>query len=369
MIEEDRLVKTLQDLVRIPSHESMEAISSHIASEVRKAGLKPEADKDGNVIARLGTGQALLLNAHMDTVGVDSYPDAFSGEVRGDKLYGRGSTDDKSGVAAMLELMRALQKDPPKKQVIFAFTVWEEGGDRETRGAHKVLDRVEATHAITLESAVSEDGRMSIDIGCKGRFVYMIDVLGNATHSGRPQQGKNAIYMASKLIEKLSHLKTPSEKTPKGDDIMSFLNVTQIEAKEGSNVIPGKCTLTVDYRALPTEKEKDAKSRIERACRDVLGESFRLSDFTEPKAGYLKIDEDFIDVAKAGIQEAGYNPYTQLSSGWFDGAVFHGGGIATLNVGPGTRGQAHKNPEYCWIPGLVNGTRAVLNIIRRWDLL
>jgi acetylornithine deacetylase/succinyl-diaminopimelate desuccinylase-like protein len=374
MIDKDRLVRTLQDLVRIPSHESMKEISEHVAGEIRKLGLKPDVDEDGNVLVFMGSGPSLVLNSHLDTVGVNGYPEAFSGEVKGDKLYGRGSTDDKSGVAAMLELMKVLKKDPTRKKVTFAFTVWEEGGGSEKDGAYKVVKDIKPshdakpTHALVLESSAGEDGRMAIEVGCKGRFVYKVDVLGEATHSGsRSGSDKNAIYLASELISRLKGFGTISQDIPVCGKVQSYLSVTQIHAMEGNNIIPGRCTLTVDYRALPGEDEKEVRARLESTCKDVLGSSFRVSHLLPPKDGYLQTDPDFIGICKKGIEETGLKPYTKLSSGWMDAAVFNDAGIITLNAGPGTRGQAHKTPEHCWIPGLVKGTEAILNVIRGWD--
>jgi succinyl-diaminopimelate desuccinylase len=364
-VQKPRLVRTLQDLVRIPSHESCDEISRYVASEIRKLGINPSVDRDGNIIARVGTGQALLLNAHMDTVGVKGYGDAFSGEVRGDRLYGRGSTDDKSGVAAMLELMKILKENPPKKQVTFAFTVGEEGGDEYTDGAFRVVRRVRATHGLVLESSMHEDGRADISIGCKGRIVASIEVPGKAIHSSRPQMGINPIYKSARLIDALKQLEAPSLQTPLGRE-SSTAAVTQIEAREGSNVIPSRCTLTLDYRAVPGEGHAAIKRRIEAACRKALGKSFRLS-FMESKQGFIQEDRRFRRMCIDSAREAGLKASEQIMSGWIDAHVFNKAGIITLNMGPGTLGQAHMNPEYCWLPGLVKGTQAVLNIIRGWD--
>jgi acetylornithine deacetylase/succinyl-diaminopimelate desuccinylase-like protein len=368
-VQEKRLVKTLQELVRIPSHESCDGISRYVAGEVRRLGIKPSVDRDGNIIARIGRGPTLLLNAHMDTVGVNGYRDAFSGKVRGNKLYGRGSTDDKSGVAAMLEALRLLSRSPPRKQVIFAFTVGEENGDENTDGAFKVAGRVRATHALVLESAIKTGGRMSISTGCKGRFVYTVDVLGESSHSGRPMKGRNAIYLASKLIERLRDFRATSMKIPGYGSIRSYLSVTQIEAGEGSNIIPGRCTLTVDYRALPGEREPEVRARVRRVCKSVLGSSYRISLMKQPKDGYMESDRQFLMLGRRAVREAGMKPVTGFSFGWMDAMVFKKSGMVTLNMGPGTIGQAHRNPEYCRIPGLVRGTQAVMNMIEGWDAL
>jgi len=353
--------------VRIPSHESMKDISAYVAGEARKLGLRPDVDKEGNVLVSIGSGPSMVLNAHLDTVGVEGYPDAFSGEVKGEKLYGRGSTDCKSGVASMLELMRVLMETPPKKQVTFAFTVWEETGDRERDGAYMAVKKIRASHGIVLEDSVKEDGTMHAFIGGKGRFLYTIEVIGKATHSGLPESGVNSIYLASGLIENLRGLRTSSMEIPGVGKAESVFSITQIEAKEGSNVIPGRCFLTADYRALPGESEPDVRKRVEQECRKALGKSFRLSLAREAKRGFMETDQAFTRLCLDSMRKAGMKPLPGFTYGWDDAAVFQEAGIKTMTMGPGTIGQDHRSPEYCWVPGLVKGTRAVLNVIRGWD--
>lgn len=368
MIDQDRLVRTLRDIVRIPSHESMEDISRYIAEEARKLGLDPDVDKDGNVVVSIGSGPAILLNAHLDTVGINDYSDALSGEARGGKLYGRGSTDCKAGVAAMLEIMKLLKKDPPRKQVIFAFTVWEEGGGPEKDGAYTVAEKIKATHGIVLEGSVREDSSIGVSLGCKGRVVYNIDVLGKATHSGTPHKGINPIYLASNLVEKLKDLETVKLDIPGYGQERSYFSITQIEAKEGTNVIPGRCRLTADYRMLPGEKEPKIRKRVEDICKGVLGDSYKIS-FRDPKEGSVQTDPDFVKLCSEAVDETGFKHLKTFSFGWNDSAVFNEAGIITLKIGPGTVGQDHANPEYCWIPGLTKGTHAILNAVRSWDAI
>lgn len=362
-VQEKSLVRTLQQLVRIPSHESCDEISKYVASEIRKLGINPVVDKDGNIIARIGKGPAFLLNAHLDTVGIEGYNDPYSGKVKGNKLFGRGSTDCKSGVAAMLEIMSVLKRNSPRRQVIFTFTVWEERGEKD--GAYKVVKKIKPTHGLVLEDAIYENGKMGVFIGCKGRFQYDIDVLGKAGHSGSPNEALNSIYLASKLVGKIRNLNPSTLKIPGYGKVQSSISITEIEAKEGKNVIPGKCSLTIDYRSLPKEKEVVIRRKIHLICKNLFGKSFKL--FFKGKQGYLKIDNNLISLCKSGVKEAGLNPVTGFSPGWNDATVFNNNGIIAFKMGPGTIGQDHKNPEYCWIPGLVKGTQAILNVIRRWN--
>jgi acetylornithine deacetylase/succinyl-diaminopimelate desuccinylase-like protein len=148
--------------------------------------------------------------------------------------------------------------------------------------------------------------------------------------------------------------------------VRSVFSVTQIEAMEGSNIIPGKCTLTADYRSISGESEKKVQENISVICREVLGDSFKLSPI-EQKEGYINNDSKFHQICQDAAKKAGLWPFKGFSFGWNDGQVFHNEGMKAIKMGPGTTGQDHRNPEYCWIPGLVKGTQAVLNVIRGWD--
>jgi acetylornithine deacetylase/succinyl-diaminopimelate desuccinylase-like protein len=98
-----------------------------------------------------------------------------------------------------------------------------------------------------------------------------------------------------------------------------------------------------------------------------LGNSYRISLMDSIREGYIQTDPGFIGICRGAATETGMKPFIEFSNGWGDVQVFDIAGIITLNLGPGTIGQAHRTPEYCSIPGLVNGTQAVLNAIRRWD--
>ncbi len=366
MINENRLVRTLQELVRIPSHDDCSEISKYVEARVRELGFKPEVDEDGNIVVKVGHGRAFLLNAHMDTVGVKDYPEAYSAGIKDNRVYGRGSSDDKSGVATMLEVMHALNEKPAKNQVIFAFTVWEESMSGRTDGASKIAKRVKASHGLVLESTAHENNDIEIHIGCKGRFQYTISIFGKAAHSGSPENGVNSIYLASKLIEKLKNLETKSLKITNEITKESKFSITQIDAMEGVNIIPAKCNLTADYRALPGEEPDKILERIKKVCKEVVGDGFDAR-IDSTREAYVEHDAGFLGVCEDSINATGFKPKVGFTSGWVDAQYFSKEGIKMFNIGPGTSGQAHHNPEYCWIPGLVKGTEAILNIIRKWD--
>ncbi len=141
MIKKDNLVKNLQSLVKIPSFKDSLAVSIWIKNEMEGIGYEVWSDDDGNLIAEIGAGKGFLLNAHMDTVeaGDGWKHDPFGGEIENGRIYGRGSSDCKAGIASMIEIARILKKSPPKKRVVLTFTAYEEGYPLEQDGVYKIL--------------------------------------------------------------------------------------------------------------------------------------------------------------------------------------------------------------------------------------
>ena len=83
----------------------------------------------------------------------------------------------------------------------------------------------------------------------------------------------------------------------------------------------------------------------------------------------MRDDPEFMDLCHEAVKEAGLEPAMKFSPGWNDATAFNDSGVITFKMGPGTVGQDHRTPEYCWIQGLVKGSSAILNTIRKWDLL
>ena len=156
-----RLVTDLSRLVQIPSWQECETIGRHVTRAFREAGARNvHTDAAGNVIGTLGRGgPGLLLNAHLDTVPPGNYEgDPFSGKLTAGRILGRGSSDDKSGVAAILEIVRHLARRKLNQRVTFALSVWEESTGPGENGAYQIARDVEAARCIVLESTMSAGG-------------------------------------------------------------------------------------------------------------------------------------------------------------------------------------------------------------------
>lgn len=366
-MNERRLVRTLQELVRIDSSRDIKEISEYVEDKLQDVGLRVARDSDGNLLSEIGRGEGFLLNAHLDTVKAD-WKGAFSGVIKHGRVYGRGSSDCKAGVAAMLEIAYFLVERNLRNRVVFAFTGNEEDKPLEVNGAYRVARRIKARRGIVLEPTSREDGSIEVAVGCRGSYRFRVDVLGKSCHSARPELGENAIYNAMEFIRKFKRIKVPRMKIPSLGEVSATASITQIEAKEGANVIPGKCYLTIDYRSLPGEQEEEIRKRVEKVCRFSLGGKCTIGEWRGIPAGLYQ-EKEFLEECKRAIRDVGctYRVYFKRTRN--DSAVFRNyGGIGCYTIGPGIEGQAHKVDEYCSIKCLVRATEVVRRVVERYSV-
>ena len=375
-VSRKRLVADLSQLVQIPSWEQCDTIARHVIAELKRAGIaSPRRDKAGNVIATLGSGSpGLLLNAHLDTVPPGDYAgDPFSGKVVGGRLLGRGASDDKAGLAAMLEIIRLLKGRRLGRRVTFAFTVWEESTSRGANGAVQVAKDCQAARAIVLESSMSPSGRsMGVNIGCKGIMNLHITVKGKAYHSATPHKGRNALYRAAGVIDAFRKAFDPATMPRRtyrvwnrDVEMVTLATLTEIEARQGINVIPGACELAANCRLLPDGDADEILRRMKRLAADLpRGWISWRANRTIP--GHICRDEGLIAACRDAIRDTGLRPRSDIMTGRTDTTIFqHQGGIQSVVMGPGTVGTAHTRNEFVAVDHLVTGTRAVLRAVER----
>jgi len=364
-VDRKRLVRSLQELVRIDSSQNISGMSDYVEARLQETGFKVARDSDGNLLSEIGRGEGFLLNAHMDTVKAD-WEGAFSGVVKDGRVYGRGSSDCKAGVAAMLEIAQLLKEEKLNNRIVFAFTGNEEAKPLEVNGAYKVAKRIKARRGIVLEPTSREDGSIEIAIGCRGSYRYRVDVLGKSCHSGHPERGENAIYKSCSFIDEFRKVKPPRMMIKNIGEVPATASITQIEAKEGANVIPGKCSLTIDYRAIPGEEEGEIESRINHICRQALGKNFNMEKLSGIPGGVFE-EEDFLEECKIAVRSVGCVPVVDFNMSRNDSAIFNKyAGAGCYVMGPGTRGQPHKINEYCNIKGLIKTTEAVIKVVEKY---
>lgn len=277
---EPRLVKFLQDLIRIPSLSSQEGrVAKRIAAEMKKLKYdEVTIDPQGNVIGRIGSGKKVIaLDGHIDTVDVGDLAawktDPFDPVIKKGVMYGRGTTDMKGGVAASVYAGAMLKKtDFAKHGTLYVTaTVQEEDCDGLCWQYIAREDKIRPDVVV-----ITEPTSLRIYRGQRGRMELEIETTGVSCHGSAPERGVNAIYAMAPIIadiEKLNERLKPRKPLGKGT-----VTISHIRSRSPSLcAVADGCVIHLDRRltlgeteavvvkqlkALPSVKKAKAKIRV-----------------------------------------------------------------------------------------------------------
>ena len=331
-----------RDLVAIPSHEDETAAGDAVEAWLREeTDAAVDRDDAGNVLARRGPADAptLALVGHHDVVPPDDdQVDADGGyvlEERDGRLYGRGTADMKGALAAAMHAFRDADLGDDGALVFASFVGEEVGGV----GARAAIDEDFAPDAAIVtegSTGYSDAGVTDVAVAHKGRRGSTVTATGTAAHASEVEAGDNAIYRATDAVDVLRSLEFPATDVL-GHDLQGSLAVTEIEGGSAMNVIPERCTVTVDERTVPDERAD--VGRVE----TVAGVEWTVDQDLPPMACD---DPDFADLvlaAAAGAQEGDpehvVKPHA-TDAGWLAQA-----GTTCVICGPAEQGEAHTADE------------------------
>jgi succinyl-diaminopimelate desuccinylase len=320
------LTAALVDVASVSGDE--QRITDLVEEALHRTGL--QVDRDGNVVVartQLGRPQRVLLAGHLDTVPIaDNVPSRRDG----DRLFGCGTSDMKSGDAVLLHLAATL--DDPSYDVTYVLYDNEEveaernGLNRIARTSRAWLD---ADLAILMEPT---DGQ--VEAGCQGTLRASVTVPGRRAHSARSWLGDNAIHGVAPLLTTLVRYDARQVDID-GCVYREGLNAVSIAGGVAGNVVPDVCTVVVNFRFAPDRSEAAALEHV----RDVFtpydvvlldSAPGALPGLTAPAAAH------FIDAV-------GHKPVAKY--GWTDVARFAALGIPAVNFGPGDPNLAHTREE------------------------
>jgi succinyl-diaminopimelate desuccinylase len=322
-------------LVDVPSVSGSEV---RLADEVELALRKVEhlaVSRDGDTIAattNLGRDRRIVIAGHLDTVPIaDNLPSRRDGE----RLYGCGSSDMKSGIAVMLRVSAATPE--PRYDVTWLFY-----DNEEVEAARNGLGRVSRNEPRWLEGDLAilmEPTANRIEAGCQGTMRVIVVVPGRRAHSARSWLGDNAIHRAGDILARLADYE-PRRVVLDGCEYREGLNAVRIEGGVSGNVVPDRCTITVNYRFAPDRDEAAALAHMQEvfAPYEVVPTDTApgaLPRLSEPAAADFVAAVDGEPVAKLG---------------WTDVARFAALGLPAVNFGPGDPNLAHTREEYVEIP-------------------
>lgn len=368
----EQLLEILSDLIRVPSENPPgdESKISQVAIKwLKKFGFFIETHsakkKRINIIATKTwdkRGRTLIWSGHMDVVPAGDiglwHNAPYEPRVIKNRIYGRGSTDMKGGIAAAIEAVATLIKAgiTPKGRLTFLLSADEEtsavfGTDYLT--AKGILNTKSGDAAI-----VGEPTELDVLIAEKGYVWIRISTTGKPAHGSRPELGINAIEKMSKIITKLSAIKLKGIHPILGSPT---INIGTIDGGTKINVVPDRCSITIDRRTIPQEVDTEVVKKFETAIEELkkidedLNATVEIYDRADPSE--ISKDEEIVRLALESIREVtGKSNIGGLSGASDARFLINRCRIPTIICGPGSLKQAHVANEYVDVNQLTNAS-------------
>jgi succinyl-diaminopimelate desuccinylase len=341
----DALRNTLLALTRIPSPIGEEAALCDYVED--RLGRTVGADAitrfhDSLIVHAAPHDEApqIALVGHLDTVRTrhDGPP-----RIEGNRLYGAGAADMKSGLAIMIELVERLDLTSLPCGLTLIFYEREEGPFEENRlgpilDTHPELRELDL--AICLEPSDNE-----MQLGAMGSVHATVTFVGRTAHSARPWQGDNALFKAAAFIRLLAQ-REPHDVELDGYVFREVITPTIIRGGGPRNVIPDEADLNVNYRFAPGRTPEEAFAEL----RELVGTECRIQATDLSPAGRPHATDPYV----RHLMTCGVNG-VRSKQAWTDVARFDAIGVPGVNLGPGTAAQAHQPNEYTELDRLVEG--------------
>lgn len=315
-------------------------------------GLRPASHEVApgrvNVVGTLeGTGPTLLLNGHLDTVGVAGMTiDPFAGELREGRIYGRGACDMKGGVAALLATAYRLTQVPPtsRPQLMVALTADEED-------ASIGMEAFSRAGVAADLAVVCEPTELTVMPAHKG-FAWIRTVFeGRAAHGSRPDLGVDAIRHAARYLAALDALEAELAAGPAHPLLgRPSFHAGTVTGGAAPSVYPDRCELVLERRTLPGESRDEVVAPLVEALEALsaaLPEVRAALDVVLERPG-TEVPESapVVRGLLAALEAEGRPARVRGMSAWVDAAYLNEAGVPAVCFGPGSISQAHTVDEW-----------------------
>ena len=376
LVNKEELIAFISRLISIQSHKMIKGqeaqIGHFLAKALSKEGIKVQVQEVQNhranilgVIEGEGNGQSLLLNGHLDTVPSLNMINPFTPHIQGNKLYGRGAADMKSGLGAMAYTLVVLRRAGIKLQgsLLFAGVVGEESGGIGT--AILAHNGPKTNMAI-----VGEPTNLDIVSAHKGIEWLEIKVKGKAAHGSVPQLGINAIEGASKVVQAIQERLIPKLRE-RQHELLSppTINIGMIRGGEQPNIVPAECRIQIDRRWLPNESLESVIGEFQGILEELtesdpqFSATLRRMEETSVVPHhplYTPVTHPLVKTVKDVLQELGVDTSVHGANYWTDAASLSQAGTPTIVFGPGNIAQAHSDEEFVDIDSVLTATKAYI---------
>jgi acetylornithine deacetylase len=332
------------------------AIAKYVADWSRARGLEVEVVGETgrpSVIATArgsGGGRSLLLNGHLDTVGVAGMEAPLTPQIRNGRMYGRGTYDMKGALAAILDTaVQALERGL-RGDVIVTLVADEEVA---SVGTEAVLEHVRADAAIVVEPT-----ELQLAVAHKGFAGFEIETAGVAAHGSRPHLGVDAIAKMGPILVALKELDERLQGGPRHPLLgTGSLHSSLIEGGQEFSSYPARCLLTGERRTLPGE----TTAQVEEELRAVVGDQAELRMLVARDAFEIDAGHDFVRVVRGCADD----PEVVGVSYWADSGLIAAAGIPTVLFGPLGEG-AHAVEEWVDLASVERVRDVCLAVASAW---
>ena len=321
-----------------------------------------------NLVARIGEragGRSLMLNGHLDVVGVEGmvHP-PFAADERDGQLYGRGAADMKGGIAAMCAAAYRAAGAGIAGEIVIAAVADEE---YESLGTRELVARGVRTDG----AVVTEPTRLAIMPAHRGFVWVEVEVRGRAAHGSRWDLGVDAIRHAGLLLAELDRLDAdvlPATTHPllgRGS-----LHASLIEGGIGLSTYPDRCTLSLERRTIPGESADDVLREIAVACavvraaRPAFEASVRLVGAQGPSD--VAVEAPLVLSLAGAVRANEGSVHVEGMSAWTDAALLNAAGIPAVCFGPGDISLAHAAEEYIPLHEIDRAAAILATFARSW---
>ena len=370
----ERVIALTRELVR----------SRSLAGQEREAAVACErwmtqlgyddvrVDRYGSVIGRRRgrrPGRTVHFDGHIDVVPATSLEqwthDPFGAELSGHRIWGRGASDMKGPVAAMICAGAFVPRDRFDGTIAVSASVGEE--ELEGPALTAILEQHPADVVI-----IGESSELKIGIGQKGRAGIQIEARGKPAHSSRPEEGVNAVYKMMEAIQRVRAMPVPTDPvlTPGISELVEIVS----SPYPGTSIVPDGCRARIDRRLVQGETRESVLAMFSDAFKGLDGVEARYLQVALPcytgetivtddfhPAWVTPRDSDLVRRAERALDSVGlpidYFTARYCANGSGSAGEMH---IPTLIFGPSTPAVAHVVDEYIEVDELIRGTEAYM---------
>ena len=371
---EPDMVQFLRDLVAIPAESGQEGpVIARIRQEMEKVGFdEVRVDGMGNILGRIGSGKTvIMMDSHTDTVGVGDPKewawDPYQGKVEDGYIYGRGTCDQRGGMASMVYAGKMIKE----LDLAGDYTLYVVGSVQEEDCDGLPWLYILKEDGIRPDCVViTEPSKLGIYRGHRGRMEIEVHLRGRSCHASAPERGDNPVYKMVRLVEEVEKL---NERLP-ADPFLGkgSIAVTQIRSLSPSLcAVPGACSIHLDRRLTAGETKESAVAEV-KALPGAEGAEIEILTYDTPSYTGLRypmekyyptwVLEESHPLAQAAIRTFGVlwdrapvvDKWTFSTNGVASMGLM---GVPTIGFGPGEEEVAHSVRERIPIRHLVEAAQ------------